>query len=87
MAVKLMMACSTTNTDVYVFAHAFSHSSLSRSCNRNYIPLVNLLGVYFQIRDDLMNLQSTEVMISLHVPSRFIETFSISSPNLKAWLR
>ncbi|TFK45124.1 isoprenoid synthase domain-containing protein [Crucibulum laeve] len=26
----------------------------------NYVPLVNLIGVYFQIRDDLMNLQSTE---------------------------
>ena len=31
---------------------------MSRS---DYIPLVNLLGVYFQIRDDYMNLQSTEV--------------------------
>jgi len=30
------------------------------SCS-DYIPLVNLLGVYFQIRDDYMNLQSTEV--------------------------
>ncbi|KAL1745802.1 isoprenoid synthase domain-containing protein [Schizophyllum fasciatum] len=27
---------------------------------RNYIPLVNLIGVFFQIRDDLMNLQSVE---------------------------
>ncbi|PPQ75032.1 hypothetical protein CVT26_011930 [Gymnopilus dilepis] len=26
----------------------------------DYVPLVNLIGVYFQIRDDLMNLQSTE---------------------------
>ncbi|KAI5836289.1 terpenoid synthase [Schizophyllum commune Tattone D] len=26
----------------------------------NYIPLVNLIGVFFQIRDDLMNLQSVE---------------------------
>ncbi|EKM81298.1 hypothetical protein AGABI1DRAFT_112964 [Agaricus bisporus var. burnettii JB137-S8] len=26
----------------------------------NYIPLVNLIGVFFQIRDDLMNLQSLE---------------------------
>ncbi|KAL1692559.1 isoprenoid synthase domain-containing protein [Schizophyllum commune] len=26
----------------------------------NYIPLVNLIGVFFQIRDDLMNLQSIE---------------------------
>ncbi|KAI0821181.1 isoprenoid synthase domain-containing protein [Irpex lacteus] len=41
-AVKLMMACATTNIDV------------------DYVPLVNLFGVYFQIRDDYMNLQSTE---------------------------
>ncbi|KAG5635821.1 hypothetical protein H0H81_010008 [Sphagnurus paluster] len=40
--IKLMMACSTSNTSV------------------NYVPLVNLIGIYFQIRDDLMNLQSTE---------------------------
>jgi len=40
--IKLMMACSTTNTDV------------------DYVPLVNLIGVLFQIRDDLMNLQSSE---------------------------
>ncbi|KAF8919404.1 isoprenoid synthase domain-containing protein [Mucidula mucida] len=26
----------------------------------NYVPLVNLIGVHFQIRDDLMNLQSRE---------------------------
>jgi len=26
----------------------------------DYVPLVNLIGVFFQIRDDLMNLQSTE---------------------------
>lgn len=28
---------------------------------RDYVPLVNLIGVFFQIRDDLMNLQSSEV--------------------------
>jgi hypothetical protein len=27
----------------------------------NYVPLVNLIGIYFQIRDDLMNLQSPVV--------------------------
>lgn len=41
-AIKLMMACATTNIDV------------------DYVPLVNLFGVYYQIRDDYMNLQSTE---------------------------
>jgi hypothetical protein len=29
----------------------------------NYVPLVNLIGVYFQIRDDYMNLQSTQVSV------------------------
>ncbi|EAU91842.1 farnesyltranstransferase [Coprinopsis cinerea okayama7 len=42
LGIKLMMACSTTNSDV------------------DYTPLVSLFGVYFQIRDDLMNLQSPE---------------------------
>ncbi|KAI0644914.1 terpenoid synthase [Trametes meyenii] len=41
-AVKLMMACSTTSIEV------------------DYVPLVNLFGVYFQIRDDYMNLQSDQ---------------------------
>ncbi|KIM76617.1 hypothetical protein PILCRDRAFT_797172 [Piloderma croceum F 1598] len=41
-AVKLMMACSTTNSDI------------------DYVPLVNIFGIYFQIRDDYMNLQSTQ---------------------------
>ncbi|KAA1470497.1 terpenoid synthase [Dentipellis sp. KUC8613] len=41
-AVKLMMACATTNPTV------------------DYVPLVNLIGVYFQIRDDYMNLQSNQ---------------------------
>jgi len=41
-AVKLMMACSTTHVEI------------------DYVPLVNLFGVYFQIRDDLMNLDNLE---------------------------
>lgn len=28
---------------------------------RNYVPLVDLLGIWFQIRDDYMNLQSNMV--------------------------
>ncbi|KAJ7782209.1 farnesyltranstransferase [Mycena maculata] len=39
-AIKLMMACATTNVD------------------EDYVPLINLIGIYYQIRDDLMNLQS-----------------------------
>ena len=30
---------------------------------RDYVPLVNLFGIYFQIRDDYMNLQSTQVRL------------------------
>jgi len=41
-AVKLMMACASRNTDV------------------DYVPLVNLIGIYFQIRDDYMNLQNDQ---------------------------
>ncbi|KDR74415.1 hypothetical protein GALMADRAFT_123871 [Galerina marginata CBS 339.88] len=42
LAVRLMMACATTNKDV------------------DFVPLVNLFGVFFQVRDDLMNLDDTE---------------------------
>lgn len=55
-----MMACGTTNTDVYVLTF-LALNIVERGFYRDYIPLVNLLGVYFQIRDDYMNLQSTEV--------------------------
>ncbi|KAF7303777.1 hypothetical protein MIND_00607300 [Mycena indigotica] len=36
------------------------------TANRDYVPLVNLIGVYFQIRDDYMNLQSKEVQLKKH---------------------
>lgn len=42
LAVKLMMACASTNQNV------------------DYVPLVNLIGVFYQIRDDYYNLQSPE---------------------------
>ncbi|KAG2347359.1 terpenoid synthase [Suillus weaverae] len=32
----------------------------TKNIDVNFIPLVNIIGVYFQIRDDYMNLQSTE---------------------------
>ncbi|KAF8435183.1 farnesyltranstransferase [Boletus edulis BED1] len=32
----------------------------TKNVHVDYVPLVNLFGVYFQIRDDYMNLQSTE---------------------------
>lgn len=32
----------------------------TKTLDVDYVPLVNLIGVYFQIRDDLMNLQSVQ---------------------------
>ncbi|KAH9175039.1 isoprenoid synthase domain-containing protein [Lactarius sanguifluus] len=32
----------------------------SQNANVDYVPLVNLIGIYFQIRDDYMNLQDSE---------------------------
>ena len=34
--------------------------------HRDYVPLVNLIGIFFQIRDDLMNLQSPLVLNPHH---------------------
>ncbi len=59
-AVKLMMACSTTNIDVCVPALCRERPHLM-VIRRDYVPLVNIFGIYFQIRDDYMNLQSTQV--------------------------
>lgn len=36
---------------------------------RDYVPLVNLIGIYFQIRDDYMNLQSDQVSFILLLAS------------------
>ena len=66
-AVKLMMACSTTNSDVCVALvlcicgsiHIYSWLVFFS----DYVPLVNIFGIYFQIRDDYMNLQSTQVRV------------------------
>jgi len=30
------------------------------NCSVNFVPLVDLLGIFFQIRDDYMNLQSNQ---------------------------
>lgn len=37
------------------------HIVLHLTFSSDFVPLVNVFGVYFQIRDDYMNLQSTEV--------------------------
>ncbi|CAE6456442.1 unnamed protein product [Rhizoctonia solani] len=34
----------------------------------DYVPLVNLIGVYFQIRDDYMNLQSSQASLAPLIP-------------------
>ena len=56
------------------------HASATESglC-RDYIPLVNLIGVFFQIRDDLMNLQSTEVSTTSLYPKTIPAYFLRSS--------
>jgi len=37
------------------------HRARSSSPRRDYVPLANLIGIIFQIRDDYVNLQSAEV--------------------------
>jgi hypothetical protein len=41
----------------------FSVSPLAHWNGRDYVPLVNLIGTYFQIRDDYMNLQSDQASL------------------------
>jgi geranylgeranyl diphosphate synthase type 3 len=52
LAVKLMQACSSSST----------YPSLSTLFTKSsdYVPLVNLIGILFQIRDDYQNLQDTQ---------------------------
>ena len=71
-AVKLMMACATTNYDVFVIILRLS-ALTDGALSSDYVPLVNLFGIYFQIRDDYMNLQSSTVsfiMFYVHDRSR-----------------
>ena len=49
LAVKLMQACSLSTMYFLTFSSDFS----------DYVPLVNLIGILFQIRDDYQNLQDT----------------------------
>ena len=66
------MACATKNTDVWVTLVPPRPSPpvgilfYSLHSQRNYVPLVNLLGIYYQIRDDYMNLQSSQVSFFAH---------------------
>jgi hypothetical protein len=40
---------------------------LNDSCFSDYIPLCNLIMVYYQIRDDYMNLQSDQVSLQSEI--------------------
>jgi geranylgeranyl diphosphate synthase type 3 len=53
LAVKLMQACSSS--DMY---SPLPYTKLT-TCS-DYVPLVNLIGILFQIRDDYQNLQDTQ---------------------------
>lgn len=64
-AIKLMMAKS--NCDMWVSRRQPStgrrESGADRPSSRcsDFVPLVNLISIFFQIRDDYMNMQSSEV--------------------------
>ncbi|KAI0045522.1 terpenoid synthase [Auriscalpium vulgare] len=45
---------------LYRLAVKLMMASASKNVDVDYVPLVNIFGIYFQIRDDYMNLQSTE---------------------------
>ena len=82
MGIKLMMAKSASNMFVPLSAFfclfatparaRLTFTSGSARCNSDFVPLVNLISILFQIRDDYMNLQSTEVRrrVSVHRPVR-----------------
>lgn len=45
--------------------YSVTEARLTNYFQSNYVPLANLLGLFGQIRDDLMNLQSAEVNICI----------------------
>lgn len=56
-------------------------SNHTEICGRDYVPLVNLIGIYFQIRDDLMNLLGTEVRTFLLLTWGLCHSASIICPS------
>ena len=68
-AIKLMMAASPEKPPRCGPSLTLPFVSLTRH-RRNYVPLANLVGIIFQIRDDYMNLQS--VQASLYPPLPFL---------------
>jgi geranylgeranyl diphosphate synthase type 3 len=79
MGVKIMMACATTNIDVYDYLNPVNRFVPFS----DYVPFVNLIGVFFQIRDDLMNLQSAEVNKLSESPLECLELDLIFPPYTK----
>lgn len=58
-----MMATSAEEDPQYVIPSSLTHqrAALTLCFRRDYVPLANLIGIIFQIRDDYVNLQSDEV--------------------------
>lgn len=58
---------------------------------RDYVPLVDLLGEYFQVRDDYMNLDSPAVRLLIRCPTVCVTTeghfIFYSTPRVKASLK
>jgi len=69
MGIKLMMAKSASNmfvSSLFLLSPRLSGSpSLLLHLRSDFVPLVNLISILFQIRDDYMNLQSSQVRFSL----------------------
>jgi geranylgeranyl diphosphate synthase type 3 len=57
LAVKLMQACSSSTMSDSTPQFPVEKAEIG---NRDYVPLVNLIGILFQIRDDYQNLQDTQ---------------------------
>jgi geranylgeranyl diphosphate synthase type 3 len=57
LAVKLMQAESKNLKFVPIFPYPFA---LTNASNRDCVPLVNVIGIIYQIRDDYQNLSSPE---------------------------
>lgn len=55
--------------------------------NEDYVPLVNLMGLIYQIRDDYMNLQSDQVRSHLHVYHPSTNTCFRSTQKTKGFAR
>lgn len=63
-AIKLMMAASPEFPPRYSLPYYIVSYDIGADAtvyHRDYVPLANLIGIIFQIRDDYVNLQSVQV--------------------------